>query len=135
MTPAELRLAITDPAAHVGAKVETSLLARLMADAVGQAAVLPLLSHALAETWQHRRGMTLTLSGYEEVGGLEHAVARTAQEVLDGCTSRQRAQVKQILLRLVTADDTKRRARKEEIEAEEEVLFALRYARLLLIDR
>lgn len=135
MTPDELRLAITEPAAHVGAKVETSLLARLMADAVGQAAVLPLLSHALAETWQHRRGMTLTLSGYEEVGGLEHAVARTAQEVLDGCTSRQRAQVKQILLRLVTADDTKRRARKDELEADEEVLFALAAARLVVIDR
>ncbi|GAB2815646.1 nSTAND1 domain-containing NTPase [Lentzea nigeriaca] len=135
MTPDELRLAITEPAAVAGAKIETALLARLMADAVGQAAVLPLLSHALAETWQHRRGMTLTLAAYEEVGGLEHAVARTAQEVFDGFTSRQRAQAKRILLRLVTAEDTKRRAHKDELEADDEVLVALAAARLVVIDR
>jgi WD40 repeat protein len=135
MTPDELRLAITEPAAVAGAKVEAALLARLMADAVGQAAVLPLLSHALAETWQHRRGMTLTLNGYEEVGGLEHAVARTAQEVFDGFTSRQQAQARRILLRLVTVEDTKRRARMDELEADDEVLQALTAARLVVIDR
>ncbi len=135
MTPDELRLAITEPAAHVGAKVETALLARLMADAVGQAAVLPLLSHALAETWQHRRGMTLTLAGYEEVGGLEHAVARTAQELFDGLTPNRQAQAKRILLRLVTVEDTKRRVHKDELEADEDVLFALAAARLVVIDR
>ncbi|GGU57295.1 nSTAND1 domain-containing NTPase [Lentzea flava] len=135
MTPDELRLAITEPAAVAGAKVETALLARLMADAVGQAAVLPLLSHALAETWQHRRGMTLTLAGYEQVGGLEHAVARTAQEVFDGFTSRQQAQAKRILLRLVTEEDTKRRAHSDELEADEDVLLALAAARLVVIDR
>jgi hypothetical protein len=135
MTPDELRLAITEPAAVAGAKVETALLARLMADAVGQAAVLPLLSHALAETWQHRRGMTLTLAAYEEVGGLDHAVARTAQEVFDGLTPGQQAQAKRILLRLVTVEDTKRRAHEEELEADEEVLRALAAARLVVIDR
>ncbi|MFD4639307.1 XRE family transcriptional regulator [Lentzea sp. NPDC058436] len=135
MTPDELRLAITEPAAAVGAKVETALLARLMADAVGQAAVLPLLSHALAQTWQHRRGMTLTLAGYEEVGGLDHAVARTAQEVFDGLSARGQEQARRILLRLVTAEDTKRRAHQAELEADDEVLFALAAARLVVIDR
>lgn len=135
MTPDELRLAITEPATVVGAKVETALLARLMADAVGQAAVLPLLSHALAQTWQHRRGMTLTLAGYEEVGGLDHAVARTAQEVFDALSPAGREQAKRILLRLVTAEDTKRRADHAELEADDEVLFALAAARLVVIGR
>lgn len=134
MTPDELRLAITEPAAVAGAKVETALLARLMADAVGQAAVLPLLSHALAETWQHRRGMTLTLTGYEEVGGLEHAVARTAQEVFGGLSPAGQEQARRILLRLVTAEGTKRRAYSAELEADDEVLFALAAARLVVID-
>ncbi|MET9229366.1 XRE family transcriptional regulator [Lentzea sp. NPDC003310] len=135
MTPDELRLAITEPAAVVGAKVESALLARLMADAVGQAAVLPLLSHALAQTWQHRRGLTLTLSGYEEVGGVEHAVARTAQEAFDQLSAAGREQARRILLRLVTADDTKRRASRSELEADDEVLVALAAARLVVIDR
>lgn len=135
MTPDELRLAITEPAAVAGAKVETALLARLMADAVGQAAVLPLLSHALAETWQHRRGMTLTLAAYEEIGGLDHAVARTAQEVYNGFSSRQQAQAKRILLRLVTEEGTKRRVHGSELEADEDVLLALAAARLVVVDR
>ncbi|MFD9705762.1 XRE family transcriptional regulator [Lentzea sp. NPDC059081] len=135
MTPDELRLAITEPALAVGAEVETALLARLMADAVGQAAVLPLLSHALAETWQHRRGTTLTVAGYEEVGGLDHAVARTAQEVYDGLSTAQQEQAKRILLRLVTAEGTKRRARTHELEADQEVLSALAAARLVVIGR
>ncbi len=133
MTTDELRLAITEPAAHVGAEVETALLARLMADAVGQAAVLPLLSHALAETWQHRRGMTLTLAGYEEVGGLEHAVARTAEELLAGLVTED--QVKRVLLRLVTVENTKRRAHRDELEADGTVLAALAAARLVVLDR
>ncbi|RDI16546.1 nSTAND1 domain-containing NTPase [Lentzea flaviverrucosa] len=135
MTSDELRLAITEPAAVVGGKVETALLARLMADAVGQAAVLPLLSHALAQTWQHRRGMTLTLAGYEEIGGLEHAVARTAQEVFDGLSPAGQDQARRILLRLVTGDGTKRRADQSELEADDEVLCALAAARLVVIDR
>ena len=69
MTTEELRLAISRPAVDAGYRVENALVSRLVADATGQPGVLPLLSHALLETWRRRRGTTLTLAGYESTGG------------------------------------------------------------------
>jgi hypothetical protein len=40
-----------------------------------------LVSHALLETWRRRRGATLTLAGYEAAGGIQHAIARTAEHI------------------------------------------------------
>lgn len=64
MTTDELRRAVSLPAARVGCAVESALLARVVADAAGQAnKALPLVSHALRQTWGRRRGNTLTLPG------------------------------------------------------------------------
>ncbi|WP_285751683.1 XRE family transcriptional regulator [Lentzea sp. NBRC 105346] len=138
MSADELRQAVVEPAAHAGAKVETALLARLMSDAAGQPAVLPLLSHALAETWERRDGMTLTLHGYEQAGGLEYAVAHTAQTVYTGFDTAQRKQAREILLRLIAVgedtEDTKRRVRRSELGDGGEVLDRLVAARLLTLD-
>ncbi|TWP52323.1 hypothetical protein FKR81_12225 [Lentzea tibetensis] len=137
MSADELRQAVTEPAHHAGAKVEAALLARLMSDAVGQASVLPLLSHALAETWVRRDGMTLTLAGYEQAGGLEHAVTQTAHDVYTSLGTAQRKEAREILLRLIAVgdgtDDTKRKVRLGEVSASE-VLDKLVAARLLTLD-
>ncbi|SER58775.1 Helix-turn-helix domain-containing protein [Lentzea xinjiangensis] len=81
MTADELRLAVVQPAVRARCTVETALVTRIVAEASGQPGVLPLLSHALLETWRRRRGTTLTLAGYEAAGGVEHAVAHTAEAV------------------------------------------------------
>lgn len=135
MTTDELRRAITEPARHVGATVETALVARLIADAAGEAAALPLVQHALAETWRRRRGMTLFLSGYEEAGGVEHAIARTAEAVYAGLTNGRQRTARQIFLRLIAlgdgTEDTKRRATRSDLDAE--VLDRLANARLVTL--
>ncbi|TWP51224.1 XRE family transcriptional regulator [Lentzea tibetensis] len=137
MTTDELRRAITAPALRVGATVETALVTRLVADVTGQAAALPLVSHALVETWARRRGMTLTLAAYEEAGGLEHAVARTAEAVFGSLADEQQTVARQIFLRLIAlgegTEDTKRRVRREGLDAE--VLDRLAAARLVTLDR
>ncbi|GAA3439209.1 hypothetical protein [Kutzneria kofuensis] len=84
MTADELRVAITKPAAGLGQGVEAALVTRLIADAVGQPGVLPLVSHALLETWRRRQGVTLTLAGYDAAGGIRHAIAQTAEAVYAG---------------------------------------------------
>ncbi|MEU8469983.1 hypothetical protein AB0F30_19015 [Streptomyces sp. NPDC029006] len=71
MSAAELRCAVVEPARRAGLTVEGALQATLVAHAHGQAGVLPLLSHALLETWRRRRGAALTLDGL-------HAGERTA---------------------------------------------------------
>ncbi|MFI9386439.1 helix-turn-helix domain-containing protein [Kutzneria sp. NPDC052558] len=139
MTADELRAAITQPAAHAGGTVEGSLLARVMADATGQSNVLPMVSHALRETWFRRRGTTLTLAGYEASGGIQHALARTAESVYSRLTSEQQRLVRGIFLRMVSPGDgtrdTKRRIARDELESgSEAVLELLATARLVTLD-
>ncbi|CCH33800.1 hypothetical protein ABZ816_21615 [Actinosynnema sp. NPDC047251] len=138
MTADELREAIVEPAAAAGCKVETALVTRLVSDAAGQPAALPLVSHALLETWRRRRGMALTLTGYEAAGGVEHSVARSAEAVYLGLTEPRRALAKQVFLRLVAVDagsaDVKRRVARDEVD-HPEVLAVLADARLVVLDR
>ncbi|GLZ34577.1 hypothetical protein Lesp02_67640 [Lentzea sp. NBRC 105346] len=139
MTPDELRRAITEPAARLGVKVETALVARLVADVAGQAAALPLVSHAMAETWRRRRGMTLTLTAYVEAGGVEHAVARTAEAAFSSLSNDEQRCARLLFLRLIAlgegTEDTKRRVPRAELDIADSLLDQLAAARLISLDR
>lgn len=142
MTSDELRVAVTGPAEAVGCRVETALVSRLVADATGQPAALPLVSHALRETWRRRQGAVLTLAAYEATGGIHHALARTADTVYGELSIDQRRVARQLFLRLIApgegTEDTKRRVRRDEIDerpATLEVLEKLAAARLVAVDR
>jgi hypothetical protein len=56
MSPAELRRAIEMPAARGGWSFEPGLVDLLLRDVGEEPGALPLLSHALLETWHRRRG-------------------------------------------------------------------------------
>ena len=58
--------------------------ARCWPTSAGEPGALPLLSHALYETWARRDGRILTLDGYREAGGVHGAIARTAERGLRG---------------------------------------------------
>ncbi|WP_307840468.1 hypothetical protein [Streptomyces sp. G44] len=146
MTTDELRRAISGPAARADCAVEGALLARVIADAAGGApTVLPLVSHALRETWRRRSGSTLTLSGYEAAGGIRHALAQTAETVHAGFTERQRHLARTVLLRLVAIGEgteaAGRRLARADLDSLGEdragagsVLDALAGARLITLD-
>jgi len=142
MTTDELRRAITQPAVRAGCVVEGALLARVIGDAGGQANALPLVSHALRETWRRRRGNTLTLAGYEAAGGIRHALSRTAEAVHTGLTAEQQRLARGVFLRLVAlgdgTGDTKRRVHRDDLGAGhpdvDAVLDALARARLVTLD-
>ncbi|GAA2986479.1 nSTAND1 domain-containing NTPase [Actinokineospora diospyrosa] len=141
MTPEELRRAIVKPAAVNGYQLEADLVTRLIVDTTGRAGVLPLLSHAVLETWHRRRGMTLTLAGYEAAGGIDHAVVRTAESAFDRLDEHHRRIAEDVFVRLVvlndSGDDTKRRAGLEEWidPAVLSVINLLARARLVTVDR
>ncbi|MGJ6966787.1 nSTAND1 domain-containing NTPase [Streptosporangium sp. G11] len=140
MTTEELRRIITQPAVDMGYRVEAALVSRLIADATGQPGVLPLVSHALLEAWGRRRGNTVTLAGYEATGGIEHAVARTSEEVYSALGPERQALTRQIFLRLTAlgegTEDTKRRITRGEIDHPDTaaVLEKLAGARLVTLD-
>jgi hypothetical protein len=60
----ELRRAIQLPARRVGLDLELGLADAMIGEVAGEAGGLPLLSTALLESWQRRRGRTLTLAAY-----------------------------------------------------------------------
>ncbi len=142
MSTADLRLAIARPAVDAGCVVENALLAEMVADASGEPGALPLLSHALLETWRRRRGTRLTVEGYHAAGGIEHALTRTAEAIYLSLTARQQRLARSVLLRLIAlrddTEDTKRRLRRDELGATEPdldaVLERLAVARLLVLD-
>jgi WD40 repeat protein len=107
----ELRDAVTRPAAEVGLSVERALVATVLQEAKGRAGVLPLLSHAMLETWRRRRGTVLTLAGFEAAGGIDGAVVRTAEEVYGALDPGRRKLAAELLLRLLSIDDTTTRRR------------------------
>ncbi|WP_369209093.1 helix-turn-helix domain-containing protein, partial [Streptomyces sp. PU-14G] len=102
MTRAELREAIVRPATAYGLIVERSLTDRLLDEVEDAPGGLPMMSHALLETWRHRSGRALTETAYEAAGGLHGAVVRTAEQVYCELSAAQAELARRILLRLVT---------------------------------
>src|SRR5215469_5554531 len=106
MTERQLRIAITEPAKKAGSTVDDDLTGLLLAEMrTGRpgtfgAGVLPLLSHALDQTWQYRAGRAVTLADYERTGGIEGAVAASAQRAYDALTPAQQVAARQVFLRL-----------------------------------
>ncbi|WP_308427912.1 nSTAND1 domain-containing NTPase [Streptomyces roseolilacinus] len=120
MTREELREVVVRPAQTAGLVVERSLTARLVREVDGRPGGLPLLSHVLRETWRRRRGRALTEEAYRAAGGLEGAIAQTAEDVFAGLSPDQAELARLVLLRLVApgegAQDTGRRAERAELE-------------------
>jgi len=155
MNAAELRRAIEEPARLGGWELETGLVEVLLKDLgvdsihLAEPGALPLLSHALLESWHRRRGRILTISGYLASGGVRGAIAETAEVVFqDELDPRQQNIARSIFLRLTELGDedgnveTRRRAtineltpRPEDAAAVRAVLTRLADARLIVTDR
>ncbi|MGB6615964.1 MAG: WD40 repeat domain-containing protein, partial [Trebonia sp.] len=69
------------------------------------AGLLPLLSYALDQAWRTHRGLTLTLADYERTGGIEGAVAASAQRAFGQLTAAQRETARQVFTRLIATGD------------------------------
>jgi WD40 repeat protein len=126
MTERQLRMAITEPAKTAGSRVDDDLAEILLADVrtrqpgVLGAGVLPLLSHALDQAWRSRTGKVLTLADYERTGGIEGAIADSAQRAYDHLSPGQQAAARQVFTRLTATTssdgmDTADRATRAEL--------------------
>ncbi len=100
MNAAELRQAIEEPAQRGHWAFEPGLVDLLLREVGDAPGALPLLSHALLETWRRRSGRTLTLAGYEEAGGVSGAIARTAEMTFQQLAMEQQVIARNIFLRL-----------------------------------
>jgi WD40 repeat protein/CHASE3 domain sensor protein len=145
MNEEELRRAIEAPAEVAGLTLEPGLVDIILRDLAREPGSLPLLSHALLETWRRRTGRTMTLAGYHDSGGVRGAIAQTAEAVwTDALTDSQRPVARRIFLRLTElgegTEDTRRRVARSELvssantEEVDSVLQLLADRRLLTVD-
>jgi hypothetical protein len=141
MSELELRDAIVRPANLTGCEFEAGLVEMLLDDVRGEAGGLPLLQYALSQLWERREGRRLTVKAYGEIGRLQGALEKRADEIYNGLSHNEAEVCKQIFLRLTQpgegTEDTKRRAYREEIgrnDVVDRVLSTLTDARLITIE-
>ncbi len=124
MSRDELFRVIVEPAARGNWQLQEGLVELMLDDVGSEPGALPLLSHALLETWRRRRGRTMTLSAYAESGGVRGAIAKTAETIFQQhLTPEQRPIARAIFVRLTElgesaddgAPDTRRRAQFTEL--------------------
>lgn len=86
--------------------------------AAHDAGALPLLSHALLQTWQRGTRRRMTVLDYNAVGRIGGAIQRSADAVYSDLTTPQRQIARRTFLRLVTIDEesvTRRRVHRSEL--------------------
>ena len=122
MNPGELRDAISKPAEKLRVKMEEGLTERILYDVSQEAGNLPLLEFALTLLWARQKEGRLTHTAYDEIGGLEKALADHAEEVYLALNEEEQWQAQQIFVQLVRpgegTEDTRRLATRSDIGEE-----------------
>ncbi|MEV5837354.1 NACHT and WD repeat domain-containing protein [Nocardia sp. NPDC052112] len=118
----ELAQALTGPANHAGLELESGLEELVITELCGvgdhenrqsyDPGALPLLSHVMAATWQHREGRKLTIAGYRKAGGVVGSIAATAEQAWSELSDTQQAAAKDVLLGLVAVANDSRDTRR-----------------------
>jgi tetratricopeptide (TPR) repeat protein len=103
--PNELTQIIRQPAVLAGLTYQSrdgeSLDAHIRDDALQDCAV-PLIEFALRELYERRKGSLLTFDAYQEIGGVEGAIAQQAKAVFEAMTPAGQAALDLVLPALVT---------------------------------
>ncbi|MFJ8080308.1 trypsin-like peptidase domain-containing protein [Streptomyces sp. NPDC096205] len=104
---AALLRAVEGPAARVpGLTLEPGLAERIVDDAEGEPGHLPMVEFALTELWSHEKGIRLTHTGYEALGGVAGALsAHAEQRVGEVIAEYGEAPVRRLFTQLARPDD------------------------------
>lgn len=151
MSTAELRRAIEQQAGAVGLRLEDGLCATMLAAMEDEPGGMPLLQHTLLELWKRRRGSWLRAQEYRSLGGVQLAIAETAEAVYQqiAVTPDEQQRLRDVFTRLTQLDevsppdrkprDSRRRVRFSELvpagsdpEVTRRIITQLADARLLV---
>ncbi|MGA9379311.1 MAG: ATP-binding protein, partial [Phormidium sp.] len=120
MEPEERREAIERPAEKVGVKLEEGLTERILDAVKREPGNLPLLEFALEQLWARQKNNRLTHDAYEDIKGVEKALAVYAQSVYEELTQKiDGKKIQQIFIQLVRVgegtEDTRQLATRAEV--------------------
>jgi hypothetical protein len=141
MDLAELKEIVRCPAELRGVRIAPSLVEELAEAVLDRPGALPLLEFSLDQMWRTLRcGQdVLSSSAYEEIGGLNGALAAHADKVLAGMNEMERAAVRNLFVNHLTSPeqpDVRRVLRRPECTATDwRVISRLANERLLTIGR
>ena len=65
----------------MGLRFEADLSNTILDEVEGEPGAMPLLQHLLLELWKRRHGRWLLRSEYRAIGGIQQAIARTADRI------------------------------------------------------
>ncbi len=103
MSASQLEAIIHGPLQVVGLQLDDGLDRHLLEDALRTPSVLPALTHTLDQLWLRRSGQRLTLEAYWAIGGVESALERHADAIIDALSAEDRQIARRMLVRLVHA--------------------------------
>lgn len=137
MNREELRRSVEKPAQKMKIVLEEGLTDTLIRDLGNESGRLPLLEFTLMQLWLKPRKWFLTHEAYQEIGGLEKALANYADTVLDKLSQDDQKRAEKIFIQLVCpgegTEDTRRVATRKEVrEANWDLVQQLADARLLV---
>ncbi|MGD8856814.1 MAG: hypothetical protein PVG33_10830 [Chloroflexota bacterium] len=119
MNREELRTAIERPAELAGAAFEPGLVQRILDDIGQEPGNLPLLEFALTLLWERLEEGWMTHAAYDEIGRVDGALARYAEEVWEDLGQTEREGARPLFVQLVQpgegTEDTRRVARRSEL--------------------
>jgi tetratricopeptide (TPR) repeat protein len=120
----ELHRAIDRQAEKVGLRFEADLGEDILEDVQDEPGAMPLLQHALLLLWQRRHGRWLRLDEYRAIGGVQKAIAGTADSLYESLPPAEQERVRDIFMHLTRLDeetttgenrDTRRRVKLDEL--------------------
>jgi len=101
----ELGRVIEQQATQVRLRFEAGLRDLMLQDVAGEPGAMPLLQHALWQLWRRRHGRWLLCDEYQEIGKVQEAIAKTADDFYDKLSPQEQEQVRNIFIRLTRLDD------------------------------
>ncbi|MHA6784292.1 nSTAND1 domain-containing NTPase [Pseudonocardia saturnea] len=96
-----LRRAVEEPALQAGGSFEPGLVETIMADVRDQPGCLPQLQFVLTKLWDEQEDARLLLRVYQELGGVQGALARKADAIYAEMAEADRGAMKRVFVQLV----------------------------------
>ncbi|MEH2059993.1 MAG: CHAT domain-containing protein [Nostoc sp.] len=140
MTDEELQAAVEKPAALLGVTIQQRLTERIVSAVSAEPGDLPLLEFALTQLWAKQLSAQLTHAAYDEIGGVEAALAGYADEAYNKLNFEEKERAQRIFIQLVHpgegTEDTRRVATRAEVGEENwNLVTCLADARLVVTGR
>lgn len=116
LTRTQLELIVEAPIRLYNQNIDSSLTDKVLNDLQLMQDELPLLQHVLLRTWDYEMNVdksgALDIKDYENVGGLQNALSKHADEVLQGMPDEELNLTKKIFQALTAVDQNGRKIRR-----------------------